>query len=713
MTEARAFAGDSSDLRERASGEGAPARASLRRRLAWLVVALALPAIGLSVAGILSAYRAERHATRALLRETTRSLAANVAGEIERAEAVLQTLALSTSLRERDHRRFYDKAKQASLIQGAPVALLEPGGRILLDTSLPFGTAGSVPCLDAVRRAVETRSTALSDLCGEPAEGDPRVFVTVPVLENEAAPFVLSLALAPDFFQKRIAEQRLPPDWIAVVADRGGRIVARSHAHRQFLGQEVRPELFRAAQAKSSGDIPSTTLEGVSVRAYFQRSPAHGYLFAIGYPAVAFSASLAKPMLWFILLAGAAVAGLVAAALLARSIIGPVDHLLASAAALGRGAAVRPKATGIAELDAVETALAAASDQLQRRQAERDRAERASRDSEARLRLALTAGRLGLWQFDAKAQELTASAVCKANFGRAPDEPFTYRDLLDAIHPEDRERQRLAVEEALAARADFSVEYRTIRPDGSLHWIEVRGTVLDGPGGAPVMVGVSQDVSESRMAEERQGLLLHELNHRVKNTLATVQAIASMTRRSGRDPEAMWAGFTARLQGLAKTNDLLAASNWDGAPLRETLVNELGPYDDGQGRRIGLQGEPVMLSPRAALALGLAVHELATNAAKYGALSVPEGTVRVAWSLVRTGEGPKLRIEWAESGGPAVQKPERQGFGSRLIQRGLAQQLGGEIELDFAPAGVRCLIVFPVQGAVVDDPASDQEAAPR
>jgi two-component sensor histidine kinase len=211
------------------------------------------------------------------------------------------------------------------------------------------------------------------------------------------------------------------------------------------------------------------------------------------------------------------------------------------------------------------------------------------------------------------------------------------------------------------------------------------------------MVGVSQEITERKLADERQALLLRELNHRVKNTLATVQSVASLTRRSAENADpAAWNAFMDRLHGLAKTHDLLTDTQWQGALLEDVLKNELDPYQDAMRQRIRLKGPKINLQPGAVLALGLAIHEMATNAVKYGSLSVPDGKVHVMWAVTSDSAAPALLVEWVESGGPPVKKPERQGFGTKLIQRGLAQQLGGEIKLDFAPSGIRCVITFPM-----------------
>jgi two-component sensor histidine kinase len=333
-------------------------------------------------------------------------------------------------------------------------------------------------------------------------------------------------------------------------------------------------------------------------------------------------------------------------------------------------------------------------------------------DSEARLKLALNAGDLGLWEYTPSTGAFIPSAASRANFGRGPDEPFTYADLVASIHPDDRDRHAQAVAKAVATRCDLHVEYRAIWPDKSEHWIRASGRVRVEEGERLSIVGVSQDITESKLAEERQAILLHELNHRVKNTLATVQSVATMTRRSAQqgDPAA-WDALLGRIHGLAKTHDLLTESQWQGALLTDMLNNELEPYQDSMRQRIRLRGPKVSLQPSAVLALGLAIHELATNATKYGSLSTPDGKVNVMWAVTPTLNPPMLIVEWMESGGPRVTPPAHQGFGTKLIQRGLAQQLGGEIKLDFRQEGIRCVVTFPLQSvlALQEEPEADED----
>jgi two-component sensor histidine kinase len=197
-------------------------------------------------------------------------------------------------------------------------------------------------------------------------------------------------------------------------------------------------------------------------------------------------------------------------------------------------------------------------------------------------------------------------------------------------------------------------------------------------------------------ADQHQQLLMNELNHRVKNTLATVQSIAMQTSRSARESTQFAEVFLARINALARAHELLSEASWEGAPLAEVILRTVAPYvADGDGR-VALSGPSIQLGPNAAVTLNMAFHELATNAAKYGSLSAPGGRVEVAWSLAPGAGSVTVTIDWRESGGPTVAEPVRRGFGSRLIEQALAREFDGHVELTFAPAGLCCRMRLPL-----------------
>jgi two-component system, chemotaxis family, CheB/CheR fusion protein len=258
--------------------------------------------------------------------------------------------------------------------------------------------------------------------------------------------------------------------------------------------------------------------------------------------------------------------------------------------------------------------------------------------------------------------------------------------------------------------------------DGSPLNVELSVTPIRAADGTIVSLAeASRDISDRLRSLEHRNTLLHELKHRVKNNLAIVQAIAQQTLENSQTLEAFQEAFEARLLALSKSHDLLTQRNWEGALLRDLVLQELSPYRGDQARRVAIDGQDVQLPPNMALALSLALHELTTNAMKYGALSVATGRIDVGWE-VSDGDQRRLRLHWVESGGPPVAKPSRRGLGSRLIERNLAHQLNGEARLDFDASGVRCTIDVPLApseetqpgaGARIPRPPQASDATPR
>jgi two-component sensor histidine kinase len=202
-------------------------------------------------------------------------------------------------------------------------------------------------------------------------------------------------------------------------------------------------------------------------------------------------------------------------------------------------------------------------------------------------------------------------------------------------------------------------------------------------------------LAERERTEQRQALLIRELHHRVKNTLATVQALVGSTARSTNTVDEFYHAFSDRIVSLAKTHSLLTEDYWQMASLREILENELGPYDDESRGRIRLSGPPLELSADLAVPTGMAIHELTTNAVKHGALSVPEGSVEVAWEILAAAV-PKFRLRWREHGGPPVRAPSRDGFGRRLVEQAVPYELKARVRLDFAADGLTYGLVAPL-----------------
>jgi two-component sensor histidine kinase len=204
---------------------------------------------------------------------------------------------------------------------------------------------------------------------------------------------------------------------------------------------------------------------------------------------------------------------------------------------------------------------------------------------------------------------------------------------------------------------------------------------------------VAVDISERKANEDQLRLLLRELTHRCKNLLAVIHAIARQTASRTRSVEDFLDRFSARLGAMGASHDLLIADDWQGASLRMLVEQQLGDHAERFGEKIAIEGEDVMLKPEAVQNLGLALHELATNAHKYGSLSEPEGEVSISWKFCE--DASKLKLVWQERGGPKVTPPERSGFGRAMIENVVSKALEGDVSLSFPPKGVRCVIEIP------------------
>ncbi|MDX1574614.1 MAG: HWE histidine kinase domain-containing protein [Kiloniellales bacterium] len=329
--------------------------------------------------------------------------------------------------------------------------------------------------------------------------------------------------------------------------------------------------------------------------------------------------------------------------------------------------------------------------------------ERTAREAAEQRELALEAADLGTWDNDLVAGRISWDARCRAILGAVAD-PADLEQALAIVHPDDRPTARRALEAALGPEGagHYDLEKRVVRPDGSVRWVSARGRVLfaDAEGTRrPVRTtGVIADVTGRRQAEERQQLLLRELNHRVRNVLATVQAVASRTLHGSASLEEFERAFGGRLNALVRTYTLIGTAEWQAMELRSLVEEALAPYRDARSAQTLLSGDDIRLPARMAQPLSLVLHELATNAAKYGALSVAGGRVAVDWRRDEGAAGRRLVLEWREHGGPQVAPPERHGFGRSLIERSIAYELDGEARLEFAPEGVRCRIEAPLAG---------------
>jgi PAS domain S-box-containing protein len=326
----------------------------------------------------------------------------------------------------------------------------------------------------------------------------------------------------------------------------------------------------------------------------------------------------------------------------------------------------------------------------------------ALRESESRLRLALRSARLAVWDYDLQSNRITPSVELNRMFGFGEDEVPDVAAFRSRYLPGEQERFSSIGQAAIASgETFFQAEVRIRWPDGSIHWLALATETILGPQGRPVAAfGIVADVTHRKAEEEHRTFLVGELNHRVKNMLATVQAIAQQTFRPPADPAVAQDAFRARLATLANATAILVSENWRQARLDDIVTAALLPFQKGANIYCTYNGgaEAVRIGPQSTISLAMILHELCTNAVKYGALSVDSGRVDVTWTSEVVTAEQRLRMRWEERGGPALSPQRHVGFGTRLIERGIAAELEAKVALDFSPTGVICTIDARIPG---------------
>lgn len=312
-------------------------------------------------------------------------------------------------------------------------------------------------------------------------------------------------------------------------------------------------------------------------------------------------------------------------------------------------------------------------------------------ESNARLRLAMDAGRMAVWDVDV----LTGALSASPELNRLLDFPEDYQPTIEEIRERYRPGEGVRVREAgqaALARGDryFEVEFRYLWRDGTVRWMQLRAEIMRTENGQPRHVlGVVHDITERKEAEERLKLLAREVDHRANNLLAVVQAAIKLSRAD--TVEALKESLEGRVAALAHVHSLLARSRWEGADLRRLIAEEVKPYLTDDGGQVTLKGPELALKAEAAQSVAMAIHELATNAVKYGALASGKGKVRVVWS---TGPKGDLHLTWTETGAKDVSPPKGRGFGVGMVERSLAQ-FKGRATFEWRRTGMVCRIELP------------------
>jgi PAS domain S-box-containing protein len=329
--------------------------------------------------------------------------------------------------------------------------------------------------------------------------------------------------------------------------------------------------------------------------------------------------------------------------------------------------------------------------------AERRQHEAVLMESEARLQEALTAGAVTAFDWDVCTGLSRRSANSAQILGFDPHETISATRFLARVHPDDRVRFKALARGVRPDRPSYAVTFRFIRPDGREVWLEeISRAEFDEAGLCVRLKGLTLDVTERKRAEERQDLLVAELDHRVKNVLARVAVVAMYTRQGSSSMDEFVRALDGRIQSMATAHSLLSESHWHGVSLSDLVRHQLAPY--ATAANTAISGPDVMLTAAATQAVAMALHELVTNAAKYGALSTPDGRVSVNWDRPASGDGAaSLMIEWSESAGPPIAEPIQSGYGICLVRDLIPHELGGKVDLVFASNGLYCRFEIPLE----------------
>jgi two-component sensor histidine kinase len=705
---------------------------SVRNYLTVITLVAVMPLIALAVyVGDRNA-RSEREALRTALTSSARSLAAAVDREIDKHIAVAMTLTHSELLRDGQWGAFRTQATDAlSFLPGAGLIVADPLGQQILNLSLPPGIALPVrPTvnLDLQRRAFATGQPQVSDIFVGRRSGRPLATVDAPAFRDGAPRYVISIRLDPGRFRALLREQHYPADWYAAVVDRNGQFIARLLDPDGTQTGEPASAVWREAiSRRADGIVGNRGSDGEMLFNAYTRT-AHGWTVGVAIRASALDAPLWRTRL---ILAVAALGCLSLSLLLVWAVTRRFDAATRSLKAAAKTIAdarpvAAPPPTRIREYDEVAAAFADASALLQARDDERARAE----DALARRVDELAA----IYEFTEKRFRATSVAeICEAAldavvtalrcsrasillFDGAGVMRFVawrglseqYRGAVESHSPwrsDDRDPKPVVIDDVAAA--DLADEVRTavtqenicalafipVVADGAL--IGKFMTYYDTPHAfteAEMMIGVNLArrlgfAIEHKRADEARVIATRELQHRCNNLLAVIQAIAHKTLAGGTSLEEARIAFEARLQALARAHRQLLRSSWTGVSLDELVRQALEPF----GTRSEIAGGDVTLNPKDAQNLSLALHELATNAVKHGALSRPDGRINIAWAVRGAEGGRVLSFHWQERGGPPVVAPTRRGFGTTLLKATF-----GEVRFDYAPEGLMCEIDVPL-----------------
>jgi PAS domain S-box-containing protein len=680
---------------------------SLSWRLGMLTLVIVLPLVVFALAMVGWIAYSDREATRSALVDDAHALASDVSSEIDAHFRLSAALARSSFLQQGDLPSF---ARQARDI------LAETPGATLIVSTADGHPVLSIPSLlpdspllreraALVSRAIESGSPFLSDVSENRPSREAHASIESPVLVDGKPAYEIAMILPLEQFNRALQRQNLPDGWLSGVIDRKGAFVARLPGGSETLGTLASPEFRDAAQRPPKSTVSHVSITGQKiVSAYAAASGG----WTVG---VAAGASELGPgpstLLLTSILAGLAIAGSLALSYFtSRALAQKVRELESKTESVFTGAPIAATQTGVREFDSLGDALARASALLALQSEQQRRAEQELRASEEQFRLLADSLPLLVW---------TARPDGRIDYTNARRERYGSIDRTDLegiIHPDDRRATAEAWVRSSEAGVPYEMEHRLFAIGKGYAWHLSRASPLRDAQGAVVRwYGTTTDIDDQKQREENIRELLAEVNHRSRNLLAVAQAIARCGVSAATTVREFEEEYSDRLLGLAASQDLLTDRNWRGVPLEALVQAQVVLPLDGQRERFASEGPEVLLSPNATQTLGLALHELCSNALRHGALSNDDGKVGLVWRVDESGAEPNFEVTWRERGGPRVNPAPVSGFGSVLLERLTAAGLNASSTLSFGAEGLVWRLTAPLKEIVMAAPSVSRTRA--
>ena len=653
----------------------------LSLRLLILVLIAALPVLALQVYGLVDDREQRKAAIAKQAMDLARLAAAQQDQFIEGARSLLAAAAQLPEVKDRNapecDRRMAELLVQFPTVAG--IGAVAPDG-VQFCSGLTESAGISLANRSYFRQALQNKSLAISGYIIGRQTGRPHLNFAYPALDTDGeVQAVVVLAFSLGRLSANLSATPLPSGGTISLVDGAGVLLARAPPAPEWIGRQVREAGFAQTMlSQRQGVLEAEGLDGTPRLHGFAPLLASADLFAVvGLPwREAYAAAdrqFWQETSWTLLaFALAAIAALIGGEVW---ILRPVAGLQRVVRRMeGGDLSARARTDrGSPELRRLAASFNEMTSALRKRQADLE-------GSEARFRAVVETAADGIITFNAQGIIEGVNPEAERLFGYRPDEMIGQR--FDTLMPQPLSQ---------ATVVGIGREVTGRRKDGTVFPVSLSTGEFD-LDGERFFTGIVHDVTERKRADERQRLLTAEVDHRAKNLLASVQAMVLLTKRDAGSVDDFVATLIGRLQALARAHDLLARDKWTGARLHAVIGSELQAYSGADDGRLTVTGDDVRLGPRVAQTLSLALHELATNAAKYGALSVPAGRVTVATAV----EGQELVLSWVESGGPEVTPPKQRGFGSIVIERSIAHELGGSAKLDFERGGLRCHMRVPL-----------------